>query len=1082
MPRILSPDEFDQAKQLSATQLSKAQFPVLPPVFAPKDAVKRLNPNSGAPDKAVSDQAADALDSSALGQSSGLAGILTRNVVSPMVRHPVATAATAVAASVPGVGFALAGSMGYDLYKYAVQKSAEMSLPADALKQAMADPEYAGSRIKGEQAGTEAAMLALAPIIHSALKMGDVSGGMMEAGAKGLDGMKGPMPQPFTQPSGAKMLGALAGKAGLPADASPYPPDSDLHATWQAAHTDAAQQVELAAAGGERFSGLPVTAELRARVEQHMTDVKDAWNTMFAPASRTPEAGQAANILRATTGEAAAQYEQAAFKLDDFRRAIEPLPDEDKLGFIDAIENGQSQANPEFQGPADAIRKILDDGRQAVQNLGTGKLDHFIENYFPHIWEDPERAKVAFGQTPLEEAKIQTGGKRPMEGGKSFLKQRTIPTTAEGIALGLKPVSTNPVDLTLLKLREMQRYVMAHQSLQEMNDQGLVKYVGAGAPRPDGYVRIDDNIATVFGPKEGAVTLPEGANVTPGEVGVLGRRIMGEYWAPSEVAKVVNNYLSPGLRGNAIYDAYRGLGNALNQAQLGLSGFHLMFTSMDASVSRVALGLEHLASGDVLEGAKAIASTVVAPVTNALKGAKIRAAYLDPEGATPEMQAIANAVKEAGGRVRMDSFYKNSAPQKMTAAWREGGLVGTSKALGYSIPALLETVNKPLMEHIVPMQKLGVFGDMVQKVFADLPPEATLADRRAALGKAWDSVDNRMGQLVYDNLFWNKTFKDLAMASTRSLGWNLGTVREIGGGIGDLADAGGKVLTGGDAEFTHRAAYVMALPITVGMYGAAYMYLRTGQGPTEMKDYFYPKTGDTDADGNPERVQIASYMKDVASYSQHPWETVKHKVNPLPNMVIQMLNNEDYYGDEIRNPDDPAVKQAIQEAKFIAQQFEPLGVRNIMEGNKRGDSKTTMLGAEFGITPAPRAMVRGPGQNKMADILATRKVTGATPEDAEARQARAQILSGLRGNKGVDLSDAVTAAVEHSQLTPKDVVRMLKEVGSTPAQEKFKRLTMTQALDVFKASDPREQGLFAKALVAKIERAGSTNVATTGEP
>jgi hypothetical protein len=30
------------------------------------------------------------------------------------------------------------------------------------------------------------------------------------------------------------------------------------------------------------------------------------------------------------------------------------------------------------------------------------------------------------------------------------------------MAMGLQPVTTNPVDLTLLKLREMQRYYMAH--------------------------------------------------------------------------------------------------------------------------------------------------------------------------------------------------------------------------------------------------------------------------------------------------------------------------------------------------------------------------------------------------------------------------------------------------------------------------------------------------------------------------------------------------------------------------------------------------------------------------------------------
>jgi hypothetical protein len=25
---------------------------------------------------------------------------------------------------------------------------------------------------------------------------------------------------------------------------------------------------------------------------------------------------------------------------------------------------------------------------------------------------------------------------------------------------------------------------------------------------------------------------------------------------------------------------------------------------------------------------------------------------------------------------------------------------------------------------------------------------------------AWDSIDNRFGQMVYDNLFWNKALRD----------------------------------------------------------------------------------------------------------------------------------------------------------------------------------------------------------------------------------------------------------------------------------------------------------------------------------
>lgn len=1029
--RILSPDEFHQAQQLSPEALASNPFPVLPPT-APKDATARLDPNI-APGASAAGQPTPGVP------LKGLARILTQHIAQPIMDHPLMTAAMVAGSALPGVGpaieYGFMGSMGKDILEYSAQKAAELSLPKDEKAQAEADPE----RISGEDAAVSAGLLGVAPLVKGAVR--------------------------------------AAGAAGDAADAV----------------------------------ATKVAPEMTAQIKAHAADISDAFKKIFAPENRSPEAKATADIIRATTGAQAASYEQAAFKLDGFRRAIEPLPEADKLGFIDAIEGGKSQASPEFQEAADTMRELLDGARTQVQNLGTGKLSSFIENYFPHIWTDPERATDAFKEgaegtsdapvspagtaegspEALAAAKINAGGKRPMAGSGAFLKQRTIPTTAEGMAMGLELVSTNPVDLTLLKLREMQRYVMAHQSLNELKDNNLVQYVRAGEKPPEGYQRIDDRIATVFGPREGAVTLPEGATVPnenapptdrpmqPSDVGVTGTRIMGQYYAPETVSTVVNNYLSPGLRGNAIYDAYRGLGNSLNQAQLGLSAFHLMFTSMDASVSRAALGLEHIASGSPLEGLKDIVSSPVAPVTNMIQGAKIRNAYLNPEGARPEMAALANAVKEAGGRVRQDSFYKTSAPEKMIDAWKAGEY---GKAAALSLPALFETAAKPIMDYVVPMQKLGVFGDLAKKALADLPDDATLADRRSALSSAWDSVDNRMGQLVYDNLFWNKTFKDLAMSSVRSVGWNIGTIRELGGGLTDLAGMAKDAVTPGESVgLTHKAAYVISLPLVTGMYGALYQYLRTGSGPSETKDYFFPKTGEQDADGNDERVQIASYMKDFFAYAGHPLATVEHKVSPLLNSVFEMMSNKDYYGDEIRNPDDPAVKQIGQEAAFMAKQAVPFSLSNLSETNRRGDnSAATKFGNWFGITPAPREKVRSPAQNEIADIMAKQGHDMATPEEADARQSRAEILSGLRGNNSVDLQQAVSDAIERHQITSPEIGQLLKRAGTTPMQEKFKTLSTEQALDVFKKSSPREQAVFAEALLGKISRATSRGAPTMG--
>jgi hypothetical protein len=1023
--RVLSLEEFEQAQSMTPDELSAAKFPAAPPVRS----TPSLRQAADATHAGIPEQNPQAY------QLKGMPRILTQYIAEPLMDHPVMSA---IAPLVPGAGYVFTGMMGKDILEYAAQKAAELSLPESERKLAETDP----NRISGEQAAVEASLLGAVPFAQRVLR---------------------------------RIRGAPAGVSGAAAANAPSLP----------------------------FEPVKVTPEAQSAVRAHVDRFTDAWRAIFAPASRSSEALEAANIFRATTGEMAGSYEQAAYRLNDFRRAIEPLSESDKLGFIDAIEGGRSQPTPEFAAGATALRETLDNLHQQIQSLGPGHLDGYLQNYFPHIWTDPARAAEAF-----KAARARAS----LEGPASFRQERVIPTTAEGLALGLEPVTTNPVDLTLLKVREMQRYYMAQQSLSQMKDAGLVKYVPAGELPPDGYARIDDRVATVFGPREGAVTLPEGSvkalafddtgalehaePLDPEDVSVQGLRIMGEHFAPEPVARVFNNYLSPGLRGNALYDAYRGLGNILNQAQLGLSAFHLGFTSMDATVSRTALGLEYLASGNPVQGLKHFVTAPAAPVPGIVqgtfgdfanwllgskiaigKGAKIRAAYLDPSTASPDMIALANAVKEAGGRVRMDSFYHNSAIERMLTSWHAGEY---GKATALSLPALLEATAKPIMEHIVPLQKLTVFGDLAEKVLGDLPADASLADRRAALAKAWDSVDNRMGQLVYDNLFWNKTVKDLSMASVRSVGWNIGTIRELGGGMADIAGSASDLAHGRSTELTHRAAYVIALPLVVGMYSALYQYLRTGQGPQEMKDYYFPRTGEIDANGNPERVQIASYMKDFFGYIGHPWETVKHKMAPFLSTVYEMLQNEDFYGDQIRNRNDPAVAQVAQEAKFILKQLTPFSIRNSQEASSRGDqSAVTKFGSWFGVTPAPRDKVRTDAQNRIADYLSERRLTGATPEDVEARRSRAEILAGLRGNHNIDLNQAVTDAIERHQLTAPDVVKLLKRAGTTPAQEQFKRLTLPQAIDVFKRSTPRERALFAEALLRKVER---MRTATTDNP
>jgi diguanylate cyclase (GGDEF)-like protein len=588
----------------------------------------------------------------------------------------------------------------------------------------------------------------------------------------------------------------------------------------------------------------------------------DALRRIFAPDTRTPESGTTSRIIRAGAGVLRHQNEIARERLMQFAKTFRLMHPSDRLAFIDNIETGSPQPNPELQGAADTMRDLLDTAREEVRALGTGKLETFYVNYFPRIWQEPDAA-VAWIKRVL--------GKRSLEGPKTFLKKRTFATMREGIEAGLKPVTDNPIDLTLLKLREMRRYIMGQRVLEELKPRGLVKFVGAMEQAPDGYIRVDDKLGTVYGPPEVQIKEAFDLKVREGLQGVIdglgfehvrkpnigGQRlgyaqmggaekmvtkfggpnevimhelghllddrfglwdqltdipgkskeavaarkqvqgelraladlrfdgmddqvsahfksyvrnkyekvanavhaliyapelmqqhaptikarlteilasrpetapilaikpslvlgtetatapihglvVKGHYYAPEPVATILNNYLSPGLRGNALFDAYSGAANLMNQAQLGLSAYHLGMTSLDAAVSRVALGIEQGVGLHPVDAIRSFASAPAAPVTNLLHGHRLLRAYL-AEAPPADLAPIVHALEQAGGTARMDDMYKTGAAGKFMEALAHRHPIATAL---YALPALFETAAKPVLEWVVPRQKLGVF-------------------------------------------------------------------------------------------------------------------------------------------------------------------------------------------------------------------------------------------------------------------------------------------------------------------------------------------------------------------------------------
>lgn len=941
--------------------------------------------------------------------------------------------------------------------------------------------------------------------------------------------------------------------------------------------------------------------------------------------------------LRSNIAEMQRRYDQAAAALRGAFRYFERQKRDDNLAFMHRMELGQPQPTPELQTIADALRALLDGRRLDVQALGTGKLQRFYQDYFPHIWKKPKQAANVIAEF---------FGRRPFEGSKAFLKQRSLMTIQDGIARGLEPVSDNPVTLALYKMREMDRYIMAHTTKQQWARTGLAKFVDSRKGKaPKGWRKLPESIGTVYGPsvqsiaeypneglwqgldavakalgithKRGfGIGLPPGAlgasytgkahvktahgtaegtlaheighqidelagsgnqfvlnypdpatvarlkqnyatlkdpNATPAQKtaaradlkalkGVIANRrefaeqlrrladlrtggsqayrrsreekmaqlaqmwvegrplfektaplvfrrwkkflndnpklhalrdiqasanktmiaqpydvgglvVRGHWWAPAGASRILDNYLSPGLRQYALYRGLMGLNNGLNQYQLGLSAFHLGFTAADATVSKNALAWQSLLRGHPLKAAKYAAETPLAPFTYFLQGNKMLREWYKPGSQGAEIGKLVDGLVAAGGRARMDSIYRTHMHENLMAAYRKGNILGAALRVPF---AGAEAFSNLIMDQVVPRMKLGAFADMARAHMEQLGPNASRADVQRALVEDWNSVENRLGEMTYDNLFWDRYLKDLSMLMVRSVGWNLGTLREIGGGIGDIAVQPMKALKGEPVNL-NRLSYIMGLLTVNATISAIYQYMHTGKPPDELEDYFFPKTGQTDERGRPQRASFPTYVKDIYHYGTRPVKTIANKLAPIWSSMYEMAKNKDFYGNQIRNADDPLVSQLADAARYAAKQAIPLTARNIQRERTLGAAPEMQAEQFVGITPAPSDLDQTPAERLASDLIGERigGEPGRPADAAERRDLRQSLARALRQGKAVPKE--VTDAIRAGKLTSRDLKDAYRTAHENPLQNQFLRLPIGDALKVYKAASAEER-------------------------
>lgn len=700
------------------------------------------------------------------------------------------------------------------------------------------------------------------------------------------------------------------------------------------------------------------------------------------------EGTQVQRDLRTSIGGLTQQKVQSEALAKGATKEFGKLTPQEHLQFIQNVDKGQKQATPELDKLASVLNDFNKGNTEIAKSINPDL--HEIENYTTHS---------GILDTGSSKSFTNAWSKAPFKGNPGSLKQRIFPTVGDMLQYandkGIPVKETNPMTLALNSRASLLKTKMAQDFVDKQTAKGI---------------------------------------------------------DPAVVQKVVDRYMEPGISSSPVYKTIRQIGNAINNLQLGLSGFHVTGTSLNASFSEFSNGTNNLLSGHPLKAAASTVRGAYAPADYAVGGHK-----LIQDLVTGADNHFTQAAKIANFNPVKSSDYIANGLKKSIADFKAGHIIkGTLTLPGRAV----STLSKPIMEHWVPDLKAGAFKRAIQVADTKLGKEATDAERQTAYQKVADSIDNRFGQLNKDNLFWNKTLKDINTMGMRSPGWNIGTGREIGGGLKDIPSSFASLVKG--KGISDRTAYTASLGAGTMLIGATLQKIFTGHGPTELIDYFYPKTGQTDKNGNAERVSLPTYSKDIFSFIHSPGSTFSNKTSPLLDLGKQAATNKDYFGNNIRNPADSFGKQVKQTAGFTAKNLVPFSLSNSTQRVQNTPaSKTETF---MGLNPAPSYITKSSFEQGVDAALSQSLGTKSLSPEA---QALSQSKTSAKQSAATGNNAQIASLLKSGQITITQAKNLKSESTNSSLSNAFNTLLT--------ANRPEAAKLLQKASPDDLNKLGNTS-------
>lgn len=892
----------------------------------------------------------------------------------------------------------------------------------------------------------------------------------------------------------------------------------------------------------------PGTGEILARLKEGTRESRGLWSELktnireiIAPAT-LPDAKEVAKGLITMMGRKNEAINQAHFRLLDFRDLFRDTPVAE-WGKLAATWQAGGKTGTDLDRAYEVYHEISD---ALVPQVRDYRDLAYQENYLRQAWRnarDPEFKanignfregkpfknyldldeqgnpriyKAIFAEDGSFTVERQEGAAEPagarvepepltgvprgrtLPGGRGYFKEKKIPDWQTGLMLGGVPKFKNLFDLMIFDIGEKNQFIWGNEFIKWAREKGYLQYVST-RKIPQGWARINDPRGLIRHPYLKEIE----AETRPFD------QVSGDYdltappkteprvmeWAlvaPKEAARIINNFLSPGLWGQPFYNLYRNTIDPLRRLGVSFSTYHLRFTMNNSLATGTGQALSK-AMGDLFSGdVEGLAQAVKSGALNLTGASFIRQLGEGKTLAEAFYKGTEDPVLRGTLRRFIDSGGTLPGPESMLPMIREFGkgvwqsLVELGRVHPFRAAGeLIDATSKPIMTYGVPFAKLGAFPvleralqDRLEAKYAKLGPEtAEIAAQREAefrqgLFDINRHLDNIYGQMNYDALLFNRKVKDMLFFVIKFPGWNIGSGRWLGAMVSGLKNTG---IPGKEASEYEKESLRMGLGLVInmGIYSSLLYWFINGRPPEDVAE-LYTKgvwTGGYTRSGNKEYIRDASYWRDLwgmIPVGQHggfapgkPIETVKAKAADIWRIPVEVMDNREVYsGNQIFTPPEPGAWTA-EGLRYLGKQAIPYSFR----GMAQASSPWGRFGSFVGWTPTPARLTDTPAMQEMRSHRQAEAPTMITTQKQGQREVKRDIMDFVYEGDGPGFLAALRQARAEGQITSsqyKGMVRdgheILRDPHYGPLRNSFRKLNdLDVAIKVYGLATPEER-------------------------